>query len=122
MRRILFLCILCGLLMSRAGARAADTMNAVAERYVHLVLALGEHDPDYVDAFYGPAEWKTQAEKENKSLNVIGAETAELMQKLTVERTAAPSVESSDAGNSGDENLRPGGARPDVEGREIKVR
>src|SRR5438046_4776708 len=106
MRRILFLCILCGLLMSRAGARAADTMNTVAERYVHLVLALGEHDPDYVDAFYGPAEWKTQAEKENKSLNVIGAETAELMQKLTVERTAAPSVESSDAGNSGDEMLK----------------
>ena len=34
-------------------------MNAVAERYVHLVLALGQHDPDYVDAFYGPAEWKT---------------------------------------------------------------
>ena len=106
MRRILFLCILCGLLMSRAGARAADTMNAVAERYVHLVLALGEHDPDYVDAFYGPAKWKTQAEKENKSLNVIGAETAELMQKLTVERTAAPLVESSDAGNSGDEMLK----------------
>ena len=39
-------------------------MNAVAERYVHLVLALGQHDPDYVDAFYGPAEWKTEAEKE----------------------------------------------------------
>lgn len=43
-------------LMSRAGARAAnDGMNAVAVRYAHLVLALGQHDPDYVDAFYGPA-------------------------------------------------------------------
>jgi hypothetical protein len=35
--------------MSSGGARAADAMNAVAERYVHLVLALGQHDPDYVD-------------------------------------------------------------------------
>ena len=52
--------------MSSGGARAADDMNAVAERYVHLVLALGQHDPDYVDAFYGPPEWKTQAEKEKK--------------------------------------------------------
>ena len=29
-------------------------MNALAERYVRLVLALGQHDPDYVDAYYGP--------------------------------------------------------------------
>ena len=53
-------------------------MNAVAERYAHLVLALGQHDPDYVDAFYGPAEWKTRVEKEKKSLDAIGAEAAEL--------------------------------------------
>jgi hypothetical protein len=53
-------------------------MNAVAERYVHLVLALGQHDPDYVDAFYGPAAWKTHAEKEKKSLDAIGVEAAGL--------------------------------------------
>jgi hypothetical protein len=55
-------------------------MNTVAERYVHLVLALGQHDPDYVDAFYGPAQWKTQATK--KSLDAIGAEAAELSATL----------------------------------------
>src|SRR6266436_4273527 len=84
MRWKLLLFILCGFLMSRAGARAAnDGMNAVAERYAHLVLALGQHDPDYVDAFYGPAEWKTQAEKEKKTLDAIGAEAAELSATLT---------------------------------------
>ena len=57
-------------------------MNAVAERYVHLVLALGQHDPDYVDAFYGPVEWKTQAEKEKRSLDAIGIEAAELMKNI----------------------------------------
>ena len=57
-------------------------MNAVAERYAHLVLALGQHDPDYVDAFYGSAEWKTLAEKEKKSLEAIGAESAELIATL----------------------------------------
>src|SRR5439155_18884944 len=60
----------------------------------------------YVDAFYGPAEWKTRAEKEKKSLDAIGAEAAELLKKLRVESTAAPLVESSDAGNSGDEMLK----------------
>src|ERR1044071_10144736 len=98
--------IFSALLGSTAAILAADDMNAVAERYAHLVLALGQHDPDYVDAFYGPAEWKTQAEKEKKSLDAIGAEAAELLKKLRVESTAAPLVESSDAGNSGDEMLK----------------
>jgi len=74
--------ILCECLTLGGDARAADTMNAVAERYTHLVLALGQHDPDYVDAFYGPAEWKTQAEKGKKSLDAIGAEASELSATL----------------------------------------
>jgi hypothetical protein len=82
MRRAFLLFILCELLTLGGDARAADTMNAVAERYTHLVLALGQHDPDYVDAFYGPAEWKTQAEKGKKSLDAIGAEASELSATL----------------------------------------
>ena len=97
MRRILFLFVLCGFLISGGGARAADGMNAVAERYAHLVLALGQHDPDYVDAFYGPAEWKTQAEKEKKSLDAIGAEAAELSATL---------AKIPDAATFGDEMLK----------------
>ena len=92
MRRILFLFLLCGLVASGAGARAADSMNAIAEKYAHLVLALGQHDPDYVDAFYGPAEWKTQAEKEKKPLDAIGAEATELSGALA-KSSGAPSDE-----------------------------
>ena len=80
--------------MPSAGVRAAGALNTVAERYVHLVLGLGQHDPDYVDAFYGPAEWKTQAEKEKKSLDAIGAEAADLI--ATLAKTA-------DTGTSADE-------------------
>ena len=111
MRRTLFLFVFCVFVMSSGGAKAADAMNAVAERYAHLVLALGQHDSDYVDAFYGPPEWKTQAEKEKKSLDAIGTEAAELLKKLRVdppsrEATAGQVVESSDAGNSDDEMLK----------------
>ena len=95
MRRISFLFALSGFLMTSGGARAADAMNAVAERYAHLVLALGQHDPDYVDAFYGPAEWKTQAEQEKKSLNAIGAEAAKLSATL-IETPIAPDTADSD--------------------------
>src|SRR6516162_8354933 len=83
MRRILFLLVFCSALTSSGSARAAgDPVNAIAGRYAHLVLALGQHDRDYVDAFYGPAEWKTQAEKEKKSLDAIGTEAAELIVTL----------------------------------------
>src|SRR5437588_3241424 len=88
MRRIL-LFVLCGLIMSNARARGADRMNALAEKYAHLVLALGQHATDYVDAFYGPAEWKTNAEKEKMPLDVIGADAAELSAALA-KSSAAP--------------------------------
>src|SRR2546423_652233 len=94
MRRILFLLVLCGLETSTLGAQAGDPMNGVAERYAHLVLAVGQHDPDYVDAFYGPAEWRTQAEKEKKSLDAIGVQAAELIATL---------AKTPDAATSGDE-------------------
>jgi hypothetical protein len=91
MRRTLFLLVLCGLETSSFGAQAGDAMNSIAERYAHLVLSLGQHDPDYVDAFYGPAEWKTQAQKEKKSLDAIGQEAAELIATLTKTPGAATS-------------------------------
>src|SRR5215510_10301994 len=98
MRRILLLFVLCGLVTVSGNVRSAtDGMKTIAERYVHLVLALGQHDPDYVDAFYGPAEWKTQAEKEKKSLDAIGAEAAELTAIL---------AKIPEAATSGDEMLK----------------
>ena len=38
-------------------------MDTIAEQYVRLTLAVGQHDPDYVDAYYGPAEWKPGDQK-----------------------------------------------------------
>ncbi len=46
-------------------------MNAIAERYVKLVLAVGQHDADYVDAFYGPADWTSEAERRKMPLPEI---------------------------------------------------
>src|SRR4051812_41997314 len=43
-------------------------MDAIAERYVKLVLAVGQHDADYVDAYYGPPDWKTEAERHKTPL------------------------------------------------------
>ncbi|MEA2558598.1 MAG: hypothetical protein QOH06_102 [Acidobacteriota bacterium] len=54
-------------------------MDRAAESYVKLVLAVGQHDPDYVDAFYGPPEWKVQAEAAKRPLADLRAEAERLV-------------------------------------------
>src|SRR5215471_17643275 len=49
------------------------SMNLLAEQYVRLVLAVGQHDADYVDAYYGPPEWRTEAEAQKLSLSEIAS-------------------------------------------------
>ena len=61
-------------------------MNGIAERYVKLVLALGQHDADYVDAYYGPPEWK----KETEGLKVPLDELASRVRALQGEVAAVP--------------------------------
>jgi hypothetical protein len=46
-------------------------MNRLAESYVKLVLALGEHDGDYVDAYYGPPQWRDEIKLAGMSLDAI---------------------------------------------------
>ena len=36
----------------------APDMNTIAERYVKLVLQVGQHDENFVDAYYGDPTWK----------------------------------------------------------------
>jgi hypothetical protein len=62
----------------RVRPRSGSDMNALAERYVRLVLALGQHDPDYVDAYYGPAEWRTEAQHAKVPLAEIEAAATDL--------------------------------------------
>src|SRR5438094_43446 len=57
------------------------SVNEVAEAYVKLVLAMGQHDSDYVDAYYGPQEWKNASETK-KPLDAIALEATQLRDQL----------------------------------------
>ena len=46
-------------------------MDHIAERYVKVVLGVGEHDGDYVDAYYGPAEWRQEVSAQLLSLSAL---------------------------------------------------
>lgn len=60
----------------------APNFDPLAQRYVELVLGLGQHDKAYVDAYYGPEELKQAAEAANLGLEAIGAAADELIAEL----------------------------------------
>ena len=57
-------------------------MNAAAERYVRLVLSMGEHDPDYVDAYYGPPQWREEVRAVKPPLSRIHDDAIALHDEL----------------------------------------
>jgi hypothetical protein len=59
-----------------------DVMDGIAEQYVKLVLSLGQHDRDYVDAYYGPPEWRKEAESAKLTLDAIGSQAGVLRKRL----------------------------------------
>jgi hypothetical protein len=78
-----------------AGCAQDADMNTLGERYVRLVLAMGQHDPDYVDAYYGPPEWRQQAEAEKRPLERITADATALAQEIA---DAAPPAAADELG------------------------
>ena len=60
--------ILAGAALVGSCVGAEDPVDTVAADYVKAVLALGQHDADYVDAYYGPEAWRTEVEAANLSL------------------------------------------------------
>ena len=79
--------LVAGVVTLSAQTPVTDPLRTIAERYVKLVLAVGQHDADYVDAFYGPAEWRKQAEASKTPLAAIDSQAAALEADLA--KTAA---------------------------------
>jgi hypothetical protein len=66
---------------------ARDTLNAIARDYVQLVLELGERDEGYVDAYYGPASWRTAARANTRTVPQLAEGAARLKARLSGIRT-----------------------------------
>src|SRR6266851_7885185 len=68
--------VACAFTMAFAAQRkggGTDAMARIAREYVRLVLATGQHDKDYVDAYYGPEDIKKEAESAKPTLDDIAA-------------------------------------------------
>ncbi|MGE0463368.1 MAG: hypothetical protein AB7Q16_18555 [Vicinamibacterales bacterium] len=87
---------LCALAAGVVGVSAqvppADPLGAVAERYVRLVLAVGQHDADYVDAYYGPAEWRAEADAGKVPLADLDAQASAIERDLSATGQTPPAT------------------------------
>ncbi|WP_333607068.1 hypothetical protein [Arsukibacterium sp.] len=64
--------------VSSTPATAEVQLEQLAADYVKLVLALGQHDADYVDAYYGPPLWAEQAAASELSAAEIANQALQL--------------------------------------------
>jgi hypothetical protein len=58
MKKIFVLVIVLFMISCKSEINVTSQFNEVAENYVKLVLEVGLYDPYFVDAYYGPEEWK----------------------------------------------------------------
>ena len=73
--------------------QSTSVMDQVAESYVRLVLAVGEYDADYVDAYYGPREWRDEVTAEQLPLPAIASRANSLLEQLRAVAPPEPELE-----------------------------
>ncbi|MEP7118188.1 MAG: hypothetical protein ABI880_11440 [Acidobacteriota bacterium] len=73
----------------------ASSEDAAAESYVRLVLALGHHDRNFVDAYYGPPALREEVDAANWDLEAINKRAAVL--EVDLRRLPAIDPASADA-------------------------
>lgn len=61
---------------------SGDSMDAIARDYVALILEIGEREPGYVDAYYGPAEWQEAAKASPRTVPQLIQGAAGLTERL----------------------------------------
>jgi len=64
-----------------AAATAPPAMTDVAEAYVRLALSARHYDDAFVDAYFGPADWDSDAQADTRSLDELRAAARALRQE-----------------------------------------
>jgi hypothetical protein len=62
--------------------RGADSLDEIAKDYVQMTLEIGEREPGYVDAYYGPKEWADAAKAAPRSVADLAREADTLSTRV----------------------------------------
>ena len=75
--------------ISASAAERRTTLDEAAQDYVHLVLEIGTHEKDFVDAYFGPPEWRIEAEAHPRNISELKAEADRIQSTLGAMDTSA---------------------------------
>jgi len=62
---------------------SGDSLDEIATDYVQMTLEIGEREPGYVDAYYGPKEWADAAKSAPRSVPDLAKEAGALTERLS---------------------------------------
>ncbi len=89
LRAALFLIVVGGGAVPACAARSVDApseRDREAERYVRLLLALAERDPDSLDSYFGPKSWQADAVAARASLAAVQQQARALVDEIAAAR------------------------------------
>src|SRR5215468_12476087 len=69
--------------MPASAAERRTTLDEAAQDYVHLALEIGAHEKGYVDAYFGPPQWRIEAEAHPRSISELKAEADRIQSTLS---------------------------------------
>lgn len=72
--------------------KSSASLNSLGEAFVKLALGVGEHDPAFVDAYHGPAEWAEAAKTEARSLDLLEQDAQGLLISVARANTQDASI------------------------------
>lgn len=61
-----------------SGGLSGDSLDEIAADYVQMQLEIGEREPGYIDAYFGPEEWQAAAKSTPRSVEELANEAASL--------------------------------------------
>lgn len=78
----ILLCLTFLFFYTAVSQRKIITMDDIAQQYVKLILDIGQHDPDFVDAYYGPKEWQETSKRMKYELTALKDRTDAISNRL----------------------------------------
>lgn len=68
---------------SRRARHASQSIDAAAESYVRIVLALAERDEDSLDSYHGPRSWQDDARARHATIESVRSDASGLREALS---------------------------------------
>jgi hypothetical protein len=80
--------------VSAGAAQPRTGLDEMAQAYVHLVLEISAHENGYVDAYFGPPEWRVEAQAHPRSISELKVEADRIQSALSaMDMSAQPPIE-----------------------------